>query len=237
MEFFKKFIETANSLLQKKKQSFSGSVSYKNSTTKHAMNSSCTMKLSSQTDKIKEEIDLKVSDVVKKYFHTPEKLVQYMKTQGIKIYRINKAEKILSFFGEEEGFITPLKGTKAILLNILVSALCGEKFSFDIKSKEMMIFDVNNTEIYTIARAFYKYTGYKNNLPGYDYKSQSTFKRLYSKRHHSSPFTGCGIEDMYACKEAIARDMESINFTINLSSEYENAKKAAKKISTDGAKI
>lgn len=214
-------------------------VYYKNSTTKHSMNESCTMELSSATKQKKAELEAEVKNIVKQYFHTPEKLIQYIKTQGNRVYKINKAEKILARFGEEEGFITPVKGFKALLLNAVISASSGEKFRFDLQTKEMFIFDTNNTEIYTIARALYKYYGYQNNLPGYDYNSQSIFKKIYNtKRHHSSPFTGCSINDMYACKEAIARDMESINFTIELSTEYENSKKAAMKIETEtGANI
>lgn len=226
-------------IISKIKRNKKKSVYYKNSTTKHSMNDSCTMEFSSETQKIRTELEAEVRNIVKQYFHTPEKLIQYLKTYGCKVYKINKAEKILARFGEEEGFITPLKGFKALFINAIIASSCAEKFTFVPKTKEMFIFDTNNTEIYTIARALYKYYGYKNNLPGYDYKSQSTFKKIYNtKRHHSSPFAGCSIDEMYACKEAIARDMESINFTINLSKEYENSKKAALKIETEsGANI
>ena len=75
-------------------------------------------------------------------------------------------------------------------------------------------------------------------MPGYDYKSQTVFKKVYNKRKSSaSPFASCSIQDMYACKEAIARDIESINFTIELSVEYENAKKALKKMKEETVNI
>lgn len=208
---------------------------YKNSTTKYSMNSGCTMELSSATAKKKEEINSELKEIVKKYFNTPEKLIQFIKASGGKVYRIRNAEKFLSKIGEEEGFLTPLKGIKAIIINFMIHIYYKEPFKFSFKTKELFIFDVNNTEIYTIARALYKYYGYKNNLPGYDYKSQEIFKKVYNtKRHHSSPFGECSVEEMYACKEAIARDMESINFTIALSVEYENAKKAALKLESAG---
>ena len=95
----------------------------------------------------------------------------------------------------------------------------------------MFIFNIDNTEIYTIARALHKYYGYKEKLPGFDYKSQEIFKKAYNSRRKSiSPLDKCTIKEMYACKEALARDLESINFTIDLSVEHERSKKALDKL-------
>ena len=214
----------------------SDNIHFKSSTTKRSMNSSCTMELSSKTKQKQEEINTEVKTIVKKYFNTPEKLIQYIKAQGAIVYKVDNAEKILNKIGEEEGFITPLKGIKAFLINLIIGFSLHKGINIKFKTREIFIFNTNNTEIYTIARALYKYYGYKNQLPGYDYKSQETFKKLYNqKRHHSSPFENCAIEEMYSCKEAIARDMESINFTILLSKEYEQAKKAAKRLQTESS--
>ncbi len=228
-----------NYLISKKKKSKKiDSVSYKNSTNKYSMNSSCTMALTSATEEKKQKVYDEVKKIVVDYFNTPEKLILYMKARGCIVYRIRNAEKILSYISEEEGFISPLKGYKALFLNLIISICCSKNFNLSLSTKEMVIFDDKNTEIYTVARAFFKYKGFKYNLPGYDYNSQETFKRVYGQRNQSSPFAACSIKDMYACKDALARDMESINFTLELSKEYEMAKKAALKVTTeDGANI
>ena len=125
--------------------------------------------------------------------------------------------------------MTPLKGVKALIINFIIGIFYEEKIKVDFSSKEMFIFNIGNTEIYTIARALHKYYGYKNNLPGFDYKSQKIFKKVYGNLHsgHSLPLANCSsLKDLYACKEALARDLESINFTIELSVEYERARKA-----------
>ena len=202
---------------------------YKNSTTKRTMNECCSLEFSSETEKINKEIKAQAKEIVKRYFKTPEKLIQYMRTIGAKVYRSKNAEKLLSKIGEEEGLITPIKGLKASYINLLIN----EKLS--LRTPAVFIFDVNNTEIYTIARAFYKYMCYEKKMPGYDYKSQETFKKLYNKRHHSSPFNNCNIDDIYACKEALNRDVESINFTLELSVEYENSKKASNKLASESS--
>lgn len=221
-----------------RRQRKSLATSFKSSTTKRVINSCCSMKLSSATEIKKKELHDNLKVLVKKYINAPEKLIQYLKTQGITIYKVPFAEKILNSMGEEEGFLIPLKGYKAIILNLIIGACCENKFKLSAKTKEMMVFNKGIIEIYTIARAAYKYYGFKNQLPGYDYKSQNVFKRAYSKRNkETSPFASCSIQDMYACKEAIARDIESINFTIELSTEYENAKRALKKVQEKSASI
>ncbi len=235
MDICKKIInKTAKyiiNILLPKGRKLSG-VYYENSTTKHAMNEGCTLEFSLETEKLKDEIKIEAKEIVKKYFKAPEKLIQYIRTKGINVYRIKNAEKMLRVIGEEEGFITPKKGINALFLNIIL----GKK-PF-LTTSELFIFDEKSTEIYTIARAYYKYCGYTKKLPGYDYESQAVFKKLYAKRHQSSPFSNNTIDDLYSCKEALSRDMESINFAIELSREIENSKKALKKIKeTDSANI
>ena len=227
MSFFNKL----KNLIKKnnKKQSIA---SFNNSTTKHAMNSSCTLKLSTTTEEIKKEIHEELKTKIKKYMNTPEKLLQYIQLNGIKVYRRKNAEQVLNKIGEEEGFITPLKGIKAITLNSII------KKTIAFNTKEMMIFDESTIDIYTVARALYKYYGFKRKLPGYDYKSQEIFKKIYSKRKNSKDiFEKCSIKEIFACKEALARDMESINFTVELSHEYQNARIALKKLKENGASI
>jgi len=212
---------------------------FKNSTSKHAMTSSCTLKLSTETEKQKKLINEELKNLIKKYINTPEKLIQYMQLKGMKVYKFRNASKILEKLGEEEGFLTPLKGIKALILNLVTGILFENKIKICFSTKEMFIFNIDNTEIYTLARALHKYYGYKKNLPGFDYKSQEVFKKVYNNsKNHSSPFDKCSIKQMYACKEAIARDLESINFTIELSVEYERSQKALCKIKdTNSANI
>ena len=196
---------------------------------KHGINSACTLKLSSETENKKKQINENLKNLIKKYIDSPEKLIQYIKLHGIKVYKIKNASILLSKIGEEEGFLTPLKGWKALLINLVIGILVEEKFNFKLSTKEMFIFNNGETEIYTIARALHKYYGFKNKLPGFDYKSQEIFKKVYGSVHNKQKnvLTDCiSLKDMYACKEALARDLESINFTISLSVEYERAKKA-----------
>lgn len=221
------FLNKIKNFIQKKTVS---NVFFKSSTTKQTITGCATLKLSTKTEELKKEIHEEVKAKIKKYINTPEKLLQYIQLKGIKVYRIKNAEKVLAKFGEEEGFITPQKGLKSVLLSIAT----GKNIEFF--SKEFMVFEAGKTDIYTIARALYKYYGFKKNLSGYDYKSQEIFKKIYSNRKQSA-FEKCSIKDIMACKEALARDMESIKFTVELSQEYRNAKLALKKLKENGANV
>lgn len=206
-------------------------VVFSGSTSKHAMNANCTLSLTSKTEDKKKEINAKVKTLVNKHMDNPEQLLRHLILKGLTVYKLPKAEKILAKLGEEEGFLTPLKGFKALYLNFIIGLVLYKKPIFKFTTKEMFIFDKGSTEIYTIARAIHKYYGFKNNLPGYDYNTQEKFKKVYRLSKNSNyNFSDCTIKDFYACKEALSRDLESINFSIELSVEYERSKKALNKL-------
>lgn len=228
MTFIKKFQK-----LFKKNNYADSQVIYKNSTSKYSMTAECTMELSSRTDEKKKEINDYLKQIVKKYIENPEKLIQYIRLKGALVYRLDNADNILSKFGEEEGFITPQKGIKAILLTMLLSLFgdCSAKINYS--TPEIFIFNKKTPEIYTIVRAMHKYCSFKNNLPGFDSKSQSAFKKVYGKKNTGVKINNMPLKDVLACKDALARDLEAINFTLQLSLEYEQSKKTLKKIITD----
>lgn len=230
MSFFDKAKQSITNILKKKSKKVLGSQYCETSMTKRAITSDCTLTLSSKTEQVKEKMTKDLDSLVKKYIDKPDKLIQFLMMKGVKVYRIPNIEKFLAKIEEEEGFLSPQKGIKAFVLNMLIGALCENKLKISFKTKEMMIFNSSPVEIYTVARALYKYKGFKNNLPGFDYKSQEIFKRIYASRNNDAQLEKVSFKDICACKEALARDLESINFAIKLSIEYENSKKALKKL-------
>ncbi len=205
--------------------------SYKYALKNNRMTSCCTLNISAETEKKKAAINDKLKEIVIKHIDNPEKLVQYMQTEGLNVYNVKNADKLLSYLGEEEGFISPQKGIDALILSLIICLFSKKKFKIGFSTEPLFVFSEQNTEIYTIARALHKYYGYKNQLPGFDYKTQKLFKKIYNSRHKTSkPFGNCTVAQMYACKEALRRDMESIDFSIQISIETEGAKNALKKI-------
>ncbi len=220
----------------KKNNYVDSQVIYKNAASKYSITAECTMELSGQTEEKKKEINDYLNKLIKKYIETPEKLIQYMRLKGSKIYEINNADNILALFNEEEGFITPQKGLKAIFLTFLLSTLGEGRAKVNYSMPEIFVFNKKNTEIYTIARALHKYYGFINNFPGFDSKSQAIFKKIYGKKNLKNTnerLNNLPLKDVIACRSALARDLDSINFTLKLSLEYEQSKKALKKLITD----
>ena len=227
----KKIIEKIVNILNSKKFK-QKNYNYKSATTKRAIGSNYSVEFTQETKKKIEELEKEVKSIVKSYFKNPEALIKYLERYKLKIYRLKNAEKRLKPFNEEEGFIIQKKGFNAFLFGNMINFFADTKLYFAFKTEPMFVFDTQNVEIYTVARALYKYYGYKNNLSGYDYRAQTSYKKVKSRKNNI--FEGMSPQDIFACKEALSRDMESINFTINLSVEYENAKKASKKITNDG---
>lgn len=232
------FMKQINKLF-KKNNYVDTQVTYKNSTSKYSMTAGCTMELSGSINEKKKEINETLKPVVKKYMDNPEKLIQYIRFKGAKVYKSENMVNLLSFIGEEEGFIAPLKGMKALALTVLLSVSYAGKIKIGLSTPEMFIFNKRNTEIYTVIRAMHKYYGFKNNLPGFDFKSQAIFKKIYGKNKNTQQkLNNLPLKDVLACRDALARDLESINFTLQLSLEHEQSKKALNKIITDkNAKI
>ena len=208
-------------------------ISYKNETSKYSLTADCTMELSFKTEQKKKEINDYLKELVKKYIETPEKLIQYISLKGATVYRIKNASKILPLIGEEEGFITPQKGIKAIILNAIISILTENKLKIKSSTDEILIFNTEGTEIYTVARALHKYYGFQNKLPGFDFYSQKIFKKIYGRRKSkcaAAQMENVSLKDVFACRDALARDLESVNFALHLAVEYEKSKKALNKI-------
>ncbi len=191
----------------------------------------CTLTIQADTERKKQAIDTKLKKLLLKYIDEPQTLIKYMKYNKLNVYTIKYARILLDIIKEEEGFITPKKGFEAFIINLFTGIIAEKKPIIKFSTRPMFIFSENNQEIYTIARALHKYYGYKNKLPGFDYKSQKLFKKIYTSRNKmTSPFAGCNIEEIYACKDAIHRDLESVNFSIRLAEETQGAKNALNKI-------
>ena len=125
MDFYEKIIRAYKRwLVRCRRKRKAASTFFKSSTTKRVMNSCCTMKLSAETENKKKMLNEKLKAIVKQYINTPEKLIQYLKLQGVAVYKFPFAEKILNMMGEEEGFLIPLKGYKAVVLNFLIGVFC-----------------------------------------------------------------------------------------------------------------
>ena len=205
---------------------------YAHSANKTYINASEVMTLTSQTDKITELLDEEVKNIVNACQTNPDNLLNYVEQHGTQVFKIPYADVILSKIGEEEGFIVPFKGFKALYLNFFTSVLSGQKLNFSFNSKEMFVLRDMEVNVYYMLHQFHKWCAFKKDLPGFDEKSQALFKENLNKMTDGNELS---VEDIVALKEAIARDAQAAEFVIQLSKDSSGAKNVLNKIKNDGS--
>lgn len=240
---FKLFYKILNLVLEtqnrfyKLKYSRQNKFVFKNSTSKTSMNEACTLKLKATTEENIKKVDLGAKEIIKRNIQTPEKLLDFIEKKGTKVYRTQKASTILKLIDEEEGFITPQKGFKALYLNFATGLFIEKKLKISFTTKEMFVVRKSPVDIYAISHQLHKWYGFKMQLPGYDYHTQEKFKRIY-KTLDDAEIRQFSLADVISVKEAVARNVESINFVVNLAKEYDGSKQSLAKImSQKGANI
>ncbi len=231
-KIFDFIMETQNKFYQTKYKSQS-SMFFSDSTTKFSMNTACTMKLSSKTEENKAKINKVAKQIILKNIKSPEKILEFIEQKGTKVYQSDKAAFILSAIGEEEGFITSMRGQRALCLNFLIGVLIEKKLKISFSSPEIFMFRDAPVDIYMLSHNLHRWYGYKMKLPGYDYETQEKFKKVY-KTLNDVEISKFSFSDVMSVKEAVARNVESINFVVNIAKEYEGSKKSLAKIVASG---
>ena len=198
-----------------------------NMTSKTILASNVTITLTSETEKNKELVFNTVRELVSGTKGNPDLLIEYIKTHGTKVVKLPNADKILAFINEEEGLIGELRGWKAFYLNILTDNGCS------FKSKPMFILRNEGVDPYYILHQFYKWFSFYKGLPGFDYESQQLFKK-YLNSNDSKGIENLTLGEMTGLKEAIARDKEATDFTINYAKSIDGSKNVLDKMKNDG---
>ena len=172
----------------------------------------------------KKEVQKKVETLVKKAKNNPYRLIAYIEKHGTPIYKIEKADKILSVINETEGFITPKRGLKALYLNAVINKKLSAKFG------ECFIMRNLTLDPYYTIHQFYSWYAFKSGFAGYEYEAQEKYKKLFSSKNRSGVINTFGISDILEVKEAINRDKEALDFVIKLATNTEGAKNAFSKM-------
>lgn len=191
-----------------------------------------TIELSGGLDKELEKRDFCTKNIVKKYLNNPDGMLEYIKEHGTAVYKLDYADVILDFIKEEEGFILPKKGFKALYLN-LVLLFSGKKITGSLFSTEGMFVLRNiSVNIYTMLHQFHKWMSFKMNLPGCDDETQELLRDMMYNRTDSGMMS---VDEILSLKEAIARDREAIDFVLGLARETEGAKNALNRLKDEGS--
>ena len=198
-----------------------------NKTSKTILSSNVTVTLNAQTEKNKELVLNTVKEIVSGVKNNPNLLLEYIKTHNTKVIKLPNADKILALINEDEGLVCELKGWEALYINILTD----NGFSFS--SEPMFLLREGEIDAYYMLHQFYKWFSLYRGLPGFDYKSQKLFRK-YLNAADTKGLENLTLDEMTGLKEAIARDNEAIDFTVNYAKSIEGSKNILEKIKTDG---
>ena len=190
---------------------------------KHHAVVGATLAISSEAkanDKANQE---KIERIIEQYIDEPEKLFNYIKGAKTEVHLNKFAQKILAKINEQEGFILPQKGLKALYLNLLLN----KKISFS--TKEMFVLSSLDVNLTVFIYQFYKWYCYKMNLSGCEAEVQEQFKKVF-EICETSKIDTLSYEEVLNLKSAIRRDIEAIDFVKKIVQKFSMAMKNLEKI-------
>lgn len=187
----------------------------------------CTIDLKKEANEANvEKLNNEVKTIVKRCKNNPKEILKFVQEHKTNVYFLKYGKKIFKLLNEDEGFIGERKGFKALIINFLTTN------QFKLKTEPMFLLDDTELDVYNIIHYFHKWNAYKNGLGGFDEKSQKLLKKFNTK-NDDDIISKLSLTDIDLLKQAIARDVQSINFVVQYSKETAGAKKALEKIKNE----
>ena len=188
----------------------------------------CLLDLNTMADAEKDRLEAEISNILKANEYNPENLLEYIKKHGTAVLYIQEAKKILNPIGENEGFIPPAKGSKALYLSITILK------EVRLKTKEMFVLSKGEINRYYFLYHFYNWYAFKHGIAGMESDAQELLKKYLFTDINTKELQ---LEDIYKLKDAIRQDKASIEFVIKLCRNYDGAKSALEKLKDGGASL
>lgn len=200
------------------------------SRTKTYFTANSTLQLNSAVQLDSQKVNEAAKQIVKKYINNPENLLKFIQSKGTLVIKADHIDKILTLIGEGEGFLTPCNGLKALILTTAINILSTEKVKIGFSAPEMFIMRNLSPSIFLLAHQFRHWLAFKKGLPGYDTNTMKKFKDAWSMDNEY--LEKMSINDILSVKDAIARDLEAIDFVKEISREFIGSKSSVEKLKT-----
>ena len=184
--------------------------------------------LNALADEEKEKLEAEIFNILKTYNFEPKKILEYVEKQGTKVHYLQESKKILYPIKENEGFICPAKGAKALYLSLAINK------KPKLKTDGMFVLSKGEINKYYFIYHFYNWFAYKKGIAGLDSESQELLKRYLLTPADTKELQ---LDEIYKLKDAIKQDKASIAFVIKLCQRYEGTKNAIEKMKDGGAKL
>lgn len=180
-----------------------------------------------ETEKAKMEEELSL--ILKSANYNPVEVLEYIKKHETPVFYIENAKQLYSI-GENEGFLYPQKGLKALYLALLTE----KKFQF--KTEAMFVLSKGEINKYYFLYHFYNWYAFKHGVLGLDTDSQNLLKKMLYGGNEDD-FSKLQLSDIYKLKDAIKQDKSAIEFVLKLCRESDSSKNALEKVKDGGANI
>ena len=187
------------------------------------------LSLDSLADAEKSQMESELELILKNSDYETDKILEYIKNQGTQIFYINNPDYLHSI-GENEGFIYPQKGAKALYLSFLTK----QKPSFN--TSEMFIIPSGELNKYYFVYHLYNWYAFKHGIAGIDSESQDLLNK-YLFDASEEDFKKLQLNDIYKLKDAIKQDKSAIEFVFRLCQKVESSKTAFDKLKNNSTSI
>jgi len=180
-----------------------------------------------ETEKAQMEAELEL--ILKNSDYETDKILDFIKNEGTKVFYIDNPAYLHSA-GENEGFIYPQKGAKALYLSLLTK----QNPSFN--TSEMFIIPNGELNKFYFIYHFYNWYAFKHGIAGIDSEGQKLLNK-YLFNASEEDFRKLQLNDIYKLKDAIKQDKSAIEFVFRLCQKVESAKSAFDKLKNNGTSI
>lgn len=177
-----------------------------------------------------ENVSITAKKVLKNFINNPEGILKFIESKGTKVIRAKHIEKVLILLGDEEGFICPKKGGRALFFSIMINILSSSKIGIGFKTPAMFVMSTGEINIYYLAHQFHHWVAYAKGLPGYEEETIDNFKNLWNPEFGSNDVSKMSIDEILSLKDAIARDVEAIKFVKEISRELIGTRNSIKRL-------
>ena len=189
----------------------------------------CLLSLDSIAEEEKKQMEEELTLILKNSEYRPDRILKYIEGQGTQVFYVKNPQSLYSV-NENEGFIYPQKGFKALYLNILTNK------SFKFKTPEMFVLSKGEINKYYFMYHLYNWYAFKHGISGMDCESIDMLnKYLYCA--NDEDINKLQLEDIYKLKDAVKQDKSAIEFVVKLCRDFEGAQNALKKLQDGGTSI
>ncbi len=202
---------------------------------KKTFSEAASFELTGEVKKTKAKLKNGMQVILKKFGDYPEALLTFVEKSGTEVYKLTSADKFLRLIGCEQGFVITPKGLKSFYINTIVAAFAGKGVKFSTETEPKFILNKKTPEKYFIIQQFYKWYAKKLNLPGFEPETQDTLQKFLNSSDED--IKNLSVEEILELKEAIARDVESIDFIVDMAKNTEGSQNAMKKMTDGGASV